>query len=43
MTTIQDLKNKYVFSDKFIDALEISYNTNNNILLYGPGGHGERN
>lgn len=37
----QTLKDKYVYSDKFIDALETAYVTNKNILLYGSGGGGK--
>lgn len=29
----------YVYASKTIEALEVAFNTNKNIVLWGPGGH----
>lgn len=41
MTNNQTLKDKYVYSDSIVDALETAYVTNKNILLFGGAGHGK--
>lgn len=33
------IKDKYVYSEKTVEALEVAYATNKNVILFGPGGY----
>ena len=36
-TTLKNLKSKFVFSDKTFEILDLGFNTDNNVFLWGPG------
>ena len=39
--TVESTTQKFVFMDKTINILNVGLSTNNNVVLYGPGGHGK--